>query len=108
MTANLFRDLFGLPRTRPGCWAICLTVAFGTLLAAWLAYVTGRLIPRPTFFSDPLQAVLILGAALCGSGAAVAGAFGLVARHERSLLVLGSTLVGGFVLFLAVVEAIGH
>jgi hypothetical protein len=107
-TRNLFRELFGLPQTRPGGWAVCLTAGSGALLAAWLAYVTQYLIPRPTFFSDPLQAYLILGAAVCGIGAVFAGACGLVARHERSLLVVASTLVGGYLLFRVVAEMIGY
>lgn len=51
----------GLPRTRLGWWSIGLAITFLVLFPLWLFYALYlRRIPRPTFFSDPLHAFLLL------------------------------------------------
>ena len=63
---------------------------------------------RPTFFSDPLHAVLILGAAAAAITGAIVGALALVVKRERSLWVLLSVLLGAFVLYWTIGELAGH
>lgn len=78
------------------------------LFGAWLAYIELRPMQRPTFFSDPLHAVLLLIAA----GSAILGAFvsgfSIVMRGERSILTFLSLLVGSVVLYWTIAELIGH
>jgi uncharacterized integral membrane protein len=68
----------GMPRSRLGWWSIGLAGLFLGLFVAWLLYVQATPIARPTFFSDPLHACLILGAAAAGINGAIVGvlAFG--------------------------------
>ena len=52
----------GMPRSRLGWWSVGLAALFLGLFVAWLLYVQATPIARPTFFSDPLHACLLLGA----------------------------------------------
>jgi hypothetical protein len=89
----------GMPRSRLGSWSIVLAVLFLALFAAWLLYVQANPIARPTFFSDPLHACLLLGAAAAGIAGAIVGVLALVTKRERSLMILVSVLLGAFVLY---------
>jgi uncharacterized integral membrane protein len=73
-----------MPRTRLGWWSIGLAATFVVLFVVWLLYVEATPMARPTFFSDPLHAVLILGAAAAAITGAIVGALALAARRERS------------------------
>lgn len=89
----------GMPRSGLGWWSIGLAVLFIGLFVAWLLYVQATPIARPTFFSDPLHACLLLGATAAGIAGAVAGVLALVAKGERSFMILLSVLLGAFVLY---------
>jgi hypothetical protein len=90
----------GVPRSRPGWWSISLAVTFVVLFVLWWLYVTRwRPVARPTFFSDPLHACLLLGAAAAGITGAIVGVLALVAERERSFLILLSVLLGAIVLY---------
>ena len=89
----------GVPRSRLGWWSIGLAVLCLGLFVAWLLYVQATPIARPTFFSDPLHACLLLGAAAAGIAGAIVGVLALVARRERSFLILLSVLLGAVVLY---------
>ena len=89
----------GMPRSRLGWWSIGLAVLFVGLFVAWLLYVQATPIARPTFFSDPLHACLLLGAAAAGITGAIVGVLALVAKRERSFMILLSVLLGAFVLY---------
>ena len=89
----------GMPRSRLGWWSTGLAVLFLGLFVAWLLYVRATPIARPTFFSDPLHACLLLGAAAVGITGAIVGVLALVAKRERSFLILLSVLLGAFVLY---------
>lgn len=93
-------SFLGMPRTRLGWWSIGLAIGFLVLFPLWLFYVEYlRPIPRPTFFSDPLHAFLLLSAAAAGIAGAIVGVLALVAKRERSFLILLSVLLGAFVLY---------
>src|SRR5919109_817117 len=77
----------GMPRSRLGRWSIGLAVQFLGLFAAWLLYVQATPIPRPTFFSDPLHACLLLGVAAAGITGAIVGVLAFAAKRERSFLI---------------------
>lgn len=100
--------LMGAPRTNLGWWSVGLSLAFFVLFTAWLLYVRATPIHRPTFFSDPIHAILILGAAASAVVGAVAGAVSVVAGRERSVLVLFGVVLGAFVLYRTVAEIWGH
>ena len=98
-------SLLGLPRTIVGWWSVCLALAFIVLFALWQVYVRATPPrPRPTFFSDPLQAVLILGAATSAIAGAMVGLLALTLKRERSYLIWLSTLIGAFVLYWTIGE----
>jgi hypothetical protein len=88
-----------MPRSQLGWWSIGLAVMFLGLFLAWLLYVRATPIARPTFFSDPLHACLLLGAAAAAITGAIVGVLALAARRERSVLILLSVLLGAFVLY---------
>lgn len=100
--------LFGKPRTRLGRWSTGLAVGFFALFALWLFYVQARPIARPTFFSDPLHVVLILGAVAAAITGGMVGALALGSQRERSLWVMLSGLLGAFVLYWTIGELTGH
>ena len=89
----------GMPRSRLGWSSIGLAVLFLAIFVAWLLYVQATPIARPTFFSDPLHACLLLGAAAAGIAGAIVGVLAIVAKRERSFLILLSVLLGAFVLY---------
>ena len=89
----------GMPRSRLGWWSIGLAVLCLGLFVAWLLYVQATPIARSTFFSDPLHACLLLGAAAAGIAGAIVGVLALAAKRERSLLILLSVLLGAIALY---------
>jgi hypothetical protein len=90
----------GAPRSRLGSWSISLAITCVVLFVLWWFYVMRwRPIARSTFFSDPLHACLLLGAAAAGITGAIVGVLALVAKRERSFLILLSVLQGAFVLY---------
>ena len=89
----------GMPRSRLGWSSIGLAVLCLAIFVAWLLYVLATPIDRPTFFSDPLHACLLLGAAAAGIAGAIVGVLAIVAKRERSFLILLSVLLGAFVLY---------
>lgn len=58
---------------------------------------------RPTFFSDPTHAVLILSAAAAAMAGGTAGAIALL-RRDRSVAIMLSVALGAFVLYWTVAE----
>jgi len=100
-------SFIGLPKTRLGMWSVGFVAAFILLFLTWLTYVTVTPMDRPTFFSDPLHAVLILSATACGISGALVGILAVLVRRERSWTILLSVLVGSYVLFWTVAEIIG-
>jgi len=66
-----------------------------------------RPIPRPTFFSDPLHAILLLSAAAAAIAGGIAGAFAFVVGRERSFAVILSILIGAFVIYWTIGELVG-
>lgn len=106
--SNPSPSFFGAPRTRLGWWSIVLSSSFFALFLAWLMYVKATPKVRPTFFSDPLHAFLLIGASATAIIGGILGLLALVAKRERSFTILLSILVGGFVLFWTIAELGGH
>ncbi len=105
----MWRRIVSLPSTRLGRWSVGLAIAFFLVFELWLFYaMILRPIPRPTFFSDPLHAVLLLGAAAAAITSGIVGALAMVAKGERSLTVLVSVLVGAFVIYWTIGEFLGN
>lgn len=100
-------SFIGVPRSRLGWWSIGLAVLFLGLFVAWLLYVQATPIARPTFFSDPLHACLLLGAAAAGITGFIVGVLALVTKRERSFLILLSVLLGAFVLYWTIGSLVG-
>lgn len=96
----------GMPRSRLGWSSVGLAALFLGLFVAWLLYIQATPIARPTFFSDPLHACLILGAAVASISGAIVGVLALVAKRERSFLILLSVLLGAFVVYLVIAKII--
>jgi hypothetical protein len=105
----LWRRFIRLPDTRLGRWSFGLGLAFFGLFPLWLVYAMYlRPIQRPTFFSDPLHAVLLLGAAAAAITSGFVGVLAMVAKRERSFTVLLGVLVGAFVLYWTIGELLGQ
>ncbi len=96
-----------MARSRLGRWSIGLAVLCLGLFGTWLVYVRATPVVRPTFFSDPLQACLLLGAAGAGIIGAMVGVLALVAKRERSFLILLSVALGAFVLYVTIGTLMG-
>lgn len=103
------RHVFAMPQTRPGWWSIGLAITFLVLFMLWLLYALYlKPIPRPTFFSDPLHAVLSLSAAVAAISGGFVGALAVGLKRERSIAVLLSVLLGALVFYWTIAEFIGH
>lgn len=102
-TEPALRRIIDLPRTQSGWWSITLAGAFLVLFPLWLVYVSyWRPMPRPTFFSDPVHALLILGAATAAISGGIVGALALALKRERSFTVVLSVILGAFALYLTI------
>jgi hypothetical protein len=101
-------SFLGMPRTPRGWWSVWLALAFLVLIVLFHVYARAVRIPRPTFFSDPLNAALLLGAAGAGIAGGIVGMLAILMRRERSFTVVLSVLVGGFVLLFSIGELMGH
>ncbi len=88
-------------------WPGRLSLTFLVLFTSWLVYVTAYPIGRPTFFSDPVHALLLLGAV---AAAVAGGALGVVAIVARvwSVGTFISILLGTVVLWWTIAELRGH
>jgi hypothetical protein len=108
ITSSLWRRIIGLPSTRLGRWSVGLAITFFVLFPLWIFYAMYlRPIPRPTFFSDPLHAILLLSAAAAAIAGGIAGAFAFVVGRERSFAVILSILIGAFVIYWTIGELVG-
>lgn len=105
---DLINSLLATPRTRLGWYSLVCAILFFLLFAVWLLYISSTPIARPTFFSDPVHAVLILAAAASAIIGAVLGLLALLLKNERSVLVVFSVALGGLVLFSTIAEWMGH
>ena len=98
----------GLPCTRSGWWSVSLAIVFLVLFPIWIVYSSLlRPMPRPTFFSDPLQACLLLSAAAAAIAGGLAGLYACAFRRERSIAVILSILLGAFVVYWTIGELLG-
>ena len=105
---DLINNLLASPRTRLGWYSLVCAILFFLLFAAWLLYISSIQIARPTFFSDPAHAALILAASVSAIIGAVLGLLALLLNNERSVLVVFSVALGGLVLFSTIAEWMGH
>ena len=105
---GVFKRIFGLPQTKTGQRASYLIILFFMLFGIWLTYVKIHTISRPTFFSDPLHAVLILAAAVSATSGGLLAVYAWIIRKELSILNFMSLCVGSFVLYWAIAEFVGH
>ncbi len=105
---SLSERLFRRPVTRTGHWAVWLGVAFFVVFSLWQTWESRYRVARPTFWAEPVPALLIIATAVSGSASGVLSGIAL-ARHERSLLVFATLLVGGLVLLFSLGELFeGH
>jgi len=108
ITGSLWRRIVGLPSTRLGRWSVSFAIAFLVLFPLWMLYAMYlRPIARPTFFSDPLHAILLLSAAAAAIAGGIAGVFAFAMRRERSFTVILSILLGAFVIYWTIGELVG-
>ena len=93
-----------MPKTRLGKWSVGLIIAFFVFFMLFQILITSGQRGGATFFSNPLLAVPILIAGICGVSALFAGIIGIIKRRERSVLVFLATVIGFFVLFFVLGE----
>jgi hypothetical protein len=108
---SLAEKLFGKPLTRAGRWTVGLALGFVVSAVLVILWESRPGKPGAGFQVDPLSGFLVIAAALCGTGAAIAGMAAMLFRRERSLLVFLSQLIGDVVLLYAageVIEALGR
>jgi hypothetical protein len=109
ITRSLWRRIISLPSTWLGRWSVGLAIAFFVLFPLWMLYAMYlRPMARPAFFSDPLHAFLLLVAAAAAITSGIVGALAIVAKRERSFMVVLSVLVGAFVIYWTIGELMGH
>ena len=92
------RDLF-MPKSKLGrysIFAILLFVLF-FILGQSIVIVKGPF-ENPSFFNDPIPAILMIIAGLSGVFAFFSGLVALIKNRERAIPVFFSTLIGLFIL----------
>ncbi len=105
---SLWLRLAGFPCTRSGWWSVSLAIVFLVLFPLWIVYSSMlRPMPRPTFFSDPLQACLLLSAAAAAIAGGIAGLYACAFSRERSVAVILGILLGAFVVYWTIGELLG-
>jgi hypothetical protein len=92
---SVMERLFGKPMTRLGWSALWLAAGFILLLAAVDLW---RVWPRP------VGAFMVAVTAGCGIASGVTSAIGIFWKHERSLVLFGTLLLGALVLLFIVGE----
>ena len=99
------RRYFALPQTTLGRWSLALAALFFVFMTVFYVMAFGEVASGADSFIEqwPLWGSIIPAAA-CGIGAFVVGLIALIARGERSLLVLLSVGWGGFVAFFVASE----
>jgi len=104
--ASWLRQVFGLPRTPLGRGAIALIGlhVVTMIVHRLIAPITGGGGQR--FFDNPWMAGTLLLAGAFAVGGGSLGAFAIVARGERSILVFLTVLYGLFVLVFAAGEVL--
>jgi len=93
-----------LPRTRPGKWSVISILVFLALSAVFYLLVALGQRGGPTFFSNPLLAIVGLLAAGWGIAAFFTGVVGIVWQGERKLMVFLCSLLGLLILLYVLAE----
>lgn len=96
-----------LPRTGLGWWSVGLAAGFFVFVwFFWLqANSPGR--DRSTFFSDPINALLLIGASASGIGGGAVAVVAFFLKRERSFILVPIVLLGLFVLLFTLGEVFG-
>ena len=99
------RRFFALPRTTLGRWALALAALFFVFMTFFYVAAFGEVASGSDSFIEqwPLWGTIIPAAA-CGIGALVLGLAAVIAKGERSVLVLIAIAWGGFVAFFVAAE----
>jgi len=94
------------PATRPGWWAVWLTVAFAAMflinMTVFAPYYDSATQFRQVFL--PFYWAFMLS---CGLASGILGLVAMARRHERAWLVWLALLVGAFALSLVLLELLG-
>ena len=97
---------FGLPLTRFGWSSVGFAAAFFVFF--WLYGLQQNSPPnRAAIFSDPVNALLLLGAAASAIAGGVMAVMANIWKHERSFLLLPALLLSLFVLTFTIMELLG-
>ena len=97
-----------LPRTGLGWWSVGLAAGFFVFMCLFFLQVHSPGRDRSTFFSDPINALLLIGASASGIGGGVVALFGVFLKRERSFILVPIVLLGLFVLLFTLGEVGGH
>ena len=100
--------LLGLPRSGLGWSSIWLALAFFVIMWLFRLYASTSTRYRPTFFSDPLNALLLITASLAGISSGVTALLALIFKRERSLLLVLMVIFGALVALFTLSELVGH
>lgn len=101
------RRYLTIPRTALGRWSLALAAGFFVFMFLFFQQANAPGRDRSTFFSDPINAALLVGAALSGIGGGVAALLAVGLRRERSLLLLPVVLLAAVVLLFSLGEILG-
>lgn len=98
---------FGLPRSGLAQSSVWLVLTFLLLMAIFMIYIRLPHGPRPTFFSDPISALLLIAAAVTGTGSGMTAVLSIILKREKSLLLIPIIFLGAFVALFAIGELLG-
>lgn len=93
------KDLF-IPKSRLGRYSVFALLSFALFfILSQTIVISQDPKDRPSFFSDPIPAVLLIIAGLSGVFAFFTGTIAVIKNRERAISVFISALIGLFVLF---------
>ena len=93
-----------LPRTGLGWWSVGLAAGFFVFMCLFFLQVHSPGRDRSTFFSDPINALLLIGASASGIGGGLVALFAVFLKRERSFILVPIVLLGLLVLGLTLME----
>jgi hypothetical protein len=88
-----------IPRSRPGIFSILAVLLFVVffVLSRTIVISQGPK-ERPSFFSEPVSASLLIMAGLCGVFAFFSGTYAVIRKKERAVPVFICAAIGLFIL----------
>jgi hypothetical protein len=101
-------SIYVMPRSLVGVWSMMLGVGFVLLETAFFILTAMGQRGGATFWSNPLLALPVVAAGVCGLAAGISATAALTFKRDRAVVLVLPLLLGLFVLVFMIGELGGH